>query len=108
MLALLIDQDIKAEGAFVDFFGRKAFTPTGAAILARKTGAVLAAAAVQRLSPGHHMIRVKEIEFTSADDENHVIIEATQRVTSQLEQWIRQYPEQWVWIHKRWKSRPQD
>ena len=108
MLALLIDQDIKAEGAFVDFFGRKAFTPTGAAILARKTGAVLAAAAVQRLSPGHHIIRVKEIEFTSADDENHVIIDATQRVTSQLEQWIRQYPEQWVWIHKRWKSRPQD
>jgi KDO2-lipid IV(A) lauroyltransferase len=108
MLALLIDQDIKAEGAFVDFFGRPAFTPTGAAILARKTGAVLAAAAVQRTSPGHHLIRLKEIEFASSDDEDRVIIEATQAVTWQLEKWIRDFPEQWVWIHKRWKSKPED
>lgn len=107
MLALLIDQDIKADGAFVPFFGRLAYTPIGAAALAQRTGALFAAAAVQRTGIGKHLIRVKEIEISDSGDREHDIIKATAAATAQFEAWIRECPEQWSWIHDRWHTRPE-
>ncbi len=106
MLALLIDQDIRVEGEFVPFFGMPAHTPTGAAALALRTGALLVAASAQRLDDGRHMVRAIPIELDAGGDRDRVIIEATARATAQLERWIRERPEQWSWNHDRWRTRP--
>ena len=117
MLALLIDQDIRVEGEFVPFFGMPAHTPTGAAALALRTGALLVAASAQRLDDGRHMVRAVPIvlvennlldhnELDAGGDRDRVIIEATARATAQLERWIRERPEQWSWNHDRWRTRP--
>lgn len=108
MLALLIDQDTRVDGAFVPFFGHQAHTPTGAAALAAKTGAVFAAASVHRTGIGRHRIRVEEIIISDEIDKDHAIIEATAKATALFEKWIRQQPEQWPWIHDRWRTRPEE
>ena len=108
MLALLIDQDLKTEGVFVPFFGRDAWTPVGAAALAYRSGAVFAAASVHRLEDGKHLVRVKAIDIDDELERDHAIIDATGRATKQLEQWIREKPEQWAWFHDRWKTRPDE
>lgn len=108
LLALLIDQDIKVEGAFVPFFDRPAFTPIGAAALAHRTNALFLAAAIHRLGPGRHVVRVAPIEFSAELDRYRAIIDATARATAQLEKWIRERPEQWAWNHERWRTRPDD
>lgn len=108
MLALLIDQDLRADGVFVPFFGRQAYTPVGAAALAQRAGALFAAAAVQRLGPGRHLVRAQEIEIDVGSDRDHAIIDATARATAQLECWIREMPHQWAWNHDRWRTRPED
>lgn len=107
MLALLIDQDLRADGAFVPFFGRAAYTPVGAAALAQRAGALFAAAAVQRLGPGRHQVRVKEIKIDAGSERDRAIIDATARATAQLESWIREMPHQWAWNHNRWRTRPE-
>ena len=108
MLALLIDQDTRVEGEFVPFFGRLAHTPTGAAALALKTGALFAAVAARRTGIGKHEIIVEEIRINDEIDRDHAIIEATAKATALFEKWIRQEPEQWPWFHERWKTRPQE
>jgi KDO2-lipid IV(A) lauroyltransferase len=103
LLALLIDQDIRVEGCFVDFFGRPAFTPTGAAALAHRTGALLLAASIQRLEGGRHLVRAVPVEIDRQSDPEHAIIAATAEITARLEGWIRERPEQWCWNHDRWR-----
>lgn len=104
MLALLIDQDIDVDGAFVDFFGRPSWTSTGAAALALRTGALFVAAAAQRTAIGRHVVRVREVEIDLDAPRERAIIDATQRATSYLEEWIRERPEQWAWLHQRWRT----
>jgi KDO2-lipid IV(A) lauroyltransferase len=106
LLALLIDQDIKVEGCFVDFFGRPAYTPTGAAALAHRTGALLLAASIQRLDGGRHLVRAVPVEIDRQGDPEHAIIAATAEITARLEGWIRERPEQWCWNHERWRHSP--
>ena len=106
MLALLIDQDTKVDGCFVPFFGRPAYTPTGAATLALRTGSLLVAAAIHRTGKNRHFARAVPIEVSKEIDSERAITEATAKVTSQLESWIRERPEQWCWNHDRWRRKP--
>jgi KDO2-lipid IV(A) lauroyltransferase len=108
MLALLIDQDTRVDGEFVPFFGKLAHTPTGAAALAHKTGALFAAAAARRVGIGRHEIVIEEIRINDEIAKDHAIIEATAKATELFEEWIRQDPEQWPWFHERWKTRPEE
>ncbi|HUX07496.1 MAG TPA: lysophospholipid acyltransferase family protein [Acidobacteriota bacterium] len=103
LLALLIDQDVRVDGCFVDFFGRPAFTPTGAAALAQRTGALLVAASIQRLDDGRHLVRAVPVEISRNADAERAIITATAEVTAHFERWIRERPEQWCWNHDRWR-----
>ena len=103
LLALLIDQDVRVEGCFVEFFGRPAFTPTGAAALAQRTGALLVAASIQRLDEGRHLVRALPVEIARNGDAERAIITATAEVTAHFERWIRERPEQWCWNHDRWR-----
>jgi KDO2-lipid IV(A) lauroyltransferase len=100
-LAILIDQDIDAEGAFVPFFGRLAHTSLGAAQLAIRLGAAVVPTFSERLSDGSHLVR-----FLPALELPDDSVEATARMTMCIEDQIRRHPEQWVWMHRRWRRRP--
>ncbi len=109
MLALLIDQDTtKAEGVFVHFFNKKAYTPTGAAQLALRSNATAVTAFITRLSDDRHRITVeKPILLSRTADRKKDIETNTALFSSRIEQHIRAYPEQWVWMHQRWKATPE-
>lgn len=109
LLGILADLNAQErEGVFVDFFGVPASTTTSIARLALKTGAaVLPAFAVWEEEKKKYIVYLEpEIEFKkSADDEETVKI-LTQKITNTVEKYVRKYPEQWLWIHKRWNTRP--
>ncbi|HLT81336.1 MAG TPA: lysophospholipid acyltransferase family protein [Cyclobacteriaceae bacterium] len=107
-VALLIDQDTKVKSVFVDFFGRKAHTPVGATVLAMKTGAAIIPTYVHLGDDGkHHMHILPEVAMRITDDEDADVVYNTQVLTSMIEGWIRKHPTQWVWMHERWKTRPE-
>jgi KDO2-lipid IV(A) lauroyltransferase len=101
VLGMLIDQDTRVEGVWVPFFGRPAYTPLGAARLALRRGVVTIPAFIERLPDGSHHARFLE-PLELPDDE----VAATERMTRCIEDHIRRRPEQWVWMHRRWRRRP--
>jgi Kdo2-lipid IVA lauroyltransferase/acyltransferase len=105
-VALLIDQDTKVKTVFVDFFGMQAATPAGATILALKTGAAVVPTYIY-LGSDHlqHMHILPEIPMTLTGDEEHDVRFNTQVLTNFIEQTIREHPDQWVWMHERWKTK---
>ncbi len=100
-LGLLIDQDTQVEGTWVPFFGRPAFTPVGAAKIAIKQKAAVFPTFIERLADGSHRATVHP-EMALPDDPT----EATAAMTVEIERQIRKVPEQWVWVHRRWKRQP--
>jgi KDO2-lipid IV(A) lauroyltransferase len=107
-VAILIDQNVQEQdGIFVDFFGRKAATTTVAAALALKTGcALVPTRTVLQADGGCRVIYERPVAVSTATDRNRAIAELTQVLTSVIEGWVRDTPEQWLWIHRRWKTRP--
>lgn len=106
-VALLIDQDTRVKTVFVDFFGMPAATPVGATVLALKTGAAVVPTYIYLGEDGlQHMHLLPEIPMTITGDEEADTKNNTQVLTNFIEGIIRQHPEQWVWMHKRWKTRP--
>lgn len=109
-LGILSDIDTRGDGIFVDFFGRPAHTPTGPARLAARTGAPLVVGFTARLGPRRHRIFVQSpirvVEGTPAGEGEKDIPGAVRYYTREIEDWIRQYPDQWVWTHRRWKRKP--
>jgi Kdo2-lipid IVA lauroyltransferase/acyltransferase len=104
-VALLIDQDTKVKSTFVDFFGRQASTPIGAALLAMKTGAAVLPAFSHLGEDGlQHVEILPEIPLRITGDEEDDIRFNTQVFTSIIETRIKRYPSQWVWMHERWKT----
>lgn len=107
-VALLIDQDTKVKTTFVDFFGKPAATPVGATILALKTGAAIVPTYVHLAEDGlQHMHILPEISLRVSGNEEEDIVYNTQVLTNFIEAVIRQHPDQWVWMHERWKTRPE-
>jgi KDO2-lipid IV(A) lauroyltransferase len=103
ILAFVIDQNIRTESVKVPFFGKPALTPIGPAKLAVRTEAVVIPAVAERLADGTHRLQFLEpIECTRDDDP----VALTARVTQTIEEHIRRVPEQWVWMHDRWRERP--
>jgi Kdo2-lipid IVA lauroyltransferase/acyltransferase len=106
-LAILIDQDTKVKSRFVDFFGMPAATPVGAAIFAIKTGAVIVPTYIYLGADNkQHMYFMPEIETVLTGDEEQDMIVNTQHYSNFIEAQIRNHPEQWVWMHERWKTKP--
>lgn len=104
MLAFVLDQNIRTESVKVPFYGIPALTPIGPARIAIKTEAVAVIATNQRLPDGRHHVRFSEpIELKRDDDP----VALTARVTLAIEEQVRRAPEQWVWVHDRWRERPQ-
>lgn len=102
-LIMLIDQDIRADSVWVPFFGRPARTPSGAAEIAlRRKMAVVPAFCVRR-ADGSHLAR-----FSPSLDLPDDVTAATALMTRTVEDHVRRYPDQWVWMHRRWRHRPPD
>jgi KDO2-lipid IV(A) lauroyltransferase len=109
-VGILMDTNMTPpQGGFVDFFGVKACTGTGLAHIARKTGAaVLPGFMLWEPSEKKYVLHFgEEVRIPHTDDVAADILEGTQRCTSAIESWIRRAPDQWLWIHRRWKTRPQ-
>ena len=108
-IGVLADQNtMPQEAVFVDFFGKAASTTTGIARLALHTdAAVVPGYAVWDKDLGKYRLRFEPpVELVRTDDAERDILENTQKFTSVLEDIIRKYPEQWVWVHGRWNTRP--
>jgi len=106
IVAMLIDQDTKVKGVFVDVFGKPAYTPVGPVILAIRTGAAVVPLAIHReCDDTHHLVARPEIDMVRTGDMERDLQANTQRCSKVLEAFIREHPSQWVWMHERWKRR---
>jgi len=106
ILGLLIDQDTAVQSVYVPFFGRPASTPRAAADLALRTGAAVVVGFCQRKEDGRYRLSMKEISPLQTGDSNKDVAALTQVLTAEIEGAIRRTPEQWVWMHPRWKTQP--
>ena len=108
-IGILADQNtMPSEAVFVDFFGKAASTTTGIARLALHTdAAVVPGYAVWDESLGKYRLRFEPpLELVRTGDSERDILESTQKFTKVLEDVVRKYPDQWVWVHGRWNTRP--
>ncbi len=105
LMGFLIDQDTKTVGDYVAFFGRPAFTPTTPAALALRTGAPLIFCWHHRRGK-RHKITVERIVYDASGDYQRDVLALTALLTARLENVIRAAPEQWVWMHRRWRTGP--
>jgi KDO2-lipid IV(A) lauroyltransferase len=108
-VGILADQNtMPEEGVFVDFFGKSACTTTGLARVALHTGAaVVPGYAYWDESIQKYRLRFEPpVELIRTGDTECDVFENTKRFTKVIEEIIRKHPDQWVWIHQRWKNRP--
>lgn len=108
-VALLIDQDTRVKSRFVNFFGMPAATPVGATVLAMKTGAAVVPTYIYLGADWkQHMVILPEIPMRLTGDDEADMVHNTQVLTDFIEHTVRQHPDQWVWMHRRWKTKPGD
>jgi KDO2-lipid IV(A) lauroyltransferase len=107
-VGILADQNMLAsDGVFVDFFGRPACTTPGPARLARKTGApVVLGLVIWDAKIKKYRLRFDPIEWIKRHDPEEEILVNTANFTRLIEEYVRRYPDQWLWVHRRWKTRP--
>jgi len=104
-VAVAGDQSGAKEGVYVDFFGRNVATHQGPAVFALKCKVPLVLVISFRRPDGTFDVEINEIpasDLTEFNDEN--VLELTRRHTSALEAAIRRQPDQWLWMHRRWKN----
>src|ERR1700744_1728084 len=103
-VGILMDTNMTPpQGAFVDFFGHPACTGSGLARVARKTGAtVLPGFLLWEEASSQYVLRFGEPLTPSCSEDADTAL-----FTKVIEDYIRQYPDQWLWVHRRWKTRPE-
>lgn len=107
-VALVLDQNMRRHrGIFVDFFGRPACTTPGLALLSVATRTPVLPIFMLRLADGRHQLHLLPPIEPPPDRSEESIRVATQHYTRVLEDIIRAHPDQWTWIHKRWRTRPE-
>ena len=106
-VGMLIDQDTKAQSIFVNFFGKLTHTPTGPAVLARRLNVPIIPIFMYLNEELNYVLECQpQLELIRTEDEEYDVLVATQKISDTYEAMIRRYPEQWVWMHKRWKTQP--
>ena len=109
-VGILFDQNTtRSEGIFADFFGIPAATTPALALFALRTGAaVVPGFLIWDTSLGKHRLRLDPpVQLIDTGNLDHDVLENTKIFNKILEGYIRAYPDQWLWIHRRWKTRPQ-
>jgi KDO2-lipid IV(A) lauroyltransferase len=108
-LGILVDLNtLDREGIFVDFFGVPASTTFLLAKLALRTdAAVLPVFAPWDPDRGRFVLKIDEpLSIERSGDDEADVRRLTQQFTGVVEKYVRRYPDQWLWIHRRWKTRP--
>jgi KDO2-lipid IV(A) lauroyltransferase len=104
VVGILMDQAVKRdEGFVIDFLGIGAWTMKMPALIARKTGAAVLPAFIHRTERGHIITIHPAVELSATEDRDAAVVEDTKRFSWYVEEYIRQHPTEWLWIHKRWK-----
>ncbi|MDD3249074.1 MAG: lysophospholipid acyltransferase family protein [Smithellaceae bacterium] len=106
-ISILIDQNVAHyEGIFIDFFGRPACTTSGLALLALYTGAPVLPVFTTRMPDGKYLMEIgAEVAIRNTGNRDADVRENTRAFTGIIEEHIRKYPEQWFWMHQRWKTK---
>lgn len=108
ILGFLMDQDAGPGGAFMEFLGRTASTPMGAAVFARKFGSPVVPMFILRQKSGKHKIVVGEImRYEDTGDTDKDLFDFTEKMTKLIDCMIRENPTQWIWFQKRWNTAPE-
>lgn len=106
VMGILNDQNVSAsEGIFVDFFNRPACTSPGTAYMALRTGAPVVAGYLFRKEDGRYKFVIEPVEIICTGDFERDLVANTQKFTAIVEDFIRKHPDQWFWIHQRWKTK---
>jgi KDO2-lipid IV(A) lauroyltransferase len=110
MVGILLDQNAsRREGIFVPFFGRPASTSRAMALLAVRTGTPVLPIFTRRQPDGRHRVIIRPpLAPPAVNDREGAIVDLTARCAAVIEAAIREAPEQWVWMHGRWRTRPSD
>jgi KDO2-lipid IV(A) lauroyltransferase len=108
-VGILMDTNMTPpQGVFVDFFGIPACTATGLARIALRTDAAVVPG-FTLWDPGLGKYRLRfdpALELIRTDDNEADVVANTQLFTKVIEDYVRRYPGQWLWVHRRWKTRP--
>ncbi len=104
---LLIDQNVAAkEGVFINFFGRPACATTGVALMAMHTGAAVLPIFTTRMPDGTYLTEIgPKVETVKTGDRDSDMLVNTQNYNRIIEDHVRKYPGQWLWLHQRWKTK---
>ncbi len=108
LVGILLDQNAsRRESVFVPFFGRPASTSKSLALLAIRTGTPVVPIFVRRDARGGHRVTIHPpLPVPAAAESERAVVELTARSTEAIEAAVRQVPDQWLWIHDRWRTRP--
>lgn len=108
-VAFMIDQDARGDGVFAPFFGRPASTTPTLALLALRTGApVVPVFCVPGHGGTYRIVYEPEVRVEGTGDRGADVLRITTQCNEILERWVRRRPELWLWMHRRWKTRPPD
>ena len=108
ILGFLADQEAGPGGAFIEFLGKTASTPMGAAVFAKKFNSPIIPAFILRQPDGHHKVLVGEIiRYTDTGNPDKDLFDLTYKMTKILEKIILDNPTQWLWFQKRWNTPPE-
>jgi KDO2-lipid IV(A) lauroyltransferase len=109
VLGILPDVNVlPRDGVFVPFFGKLACTTSGVAMMAMRTNAMIVPMCCvwNAETKKYEVYYGNLVEATNTGDRHRDVVETTAAFTAEMEKFIRAFPEQWLWIHKRWKTRP--
>ena len=108
VLAFVIDQNLRrGRGVFVPFLGELANTTTGFASLLRKSGAAFCVVQMYRENDGTHRLRVTPVPPSDHPNMRVGMLNDTLTMSNHIQSFVREHPEQWFWVHRRWKARPE-
>ncbi len=109
ILFVQLDQNFGEGGIFVDFFGTKAATATGPIVFSMRTGAPIVPMFIYREDgPRHKIVIERAVEVKEGGSKDDRMFKTVAELTALIEKYIRAYPQEWGWIHKRWKARPKE
>ena len=108
VVGILMDQAVLSEeGYIIDFLGRGAWTTKMPALIARKTGVPVIPAFIRRKGDAHEIIIHPEVPLSVLRDIEEAVREDTKTFSAYIEEYIRQNPSEWLWMHRRWKRVPE-
>jgi len=105
-VAMVADQDARRTGVFVPFMGRPASTASGPARVSLATGAPIVTGYTRREPDGRHVLELEPALEPPGGDGDAAVLALTAQHTARLEAWVRRYPWNWFWLHRRWKTAP--